>query len=90
MLGNPAQELFGVGLGIENAEPSREPPMFVLQRRHADERRWIELHRYPLRSDAQDALDRLVASGENRQRLRILESAVARSTTSSAELVLGL
>ena len=45
--------------------------MFVLQRRHADGRRWIELHRYPMRSDAQDALDRLVASGENRQRLRI-------------------
>jgi hypothetical protein len=40
--------------------------MFMLQRRHADGRRWIERHRHPMRSDGQDALDRLVASRENR------------------------
>jgi hypothetical protein len=61
-MGRP-QEFFGAGMWSENATSAHHPPVFVLEERHADWTRWIELHRYPTREIAEEHLERLVEAG---------------------------
>jgi hypothetical protein len=69
-MGRP-QEFFGAGMWSENATSAHRPPVFVLEERHADGTRWIELHRYPTKGEARAALDVAVADGGDRARYRV-------------------
>jgi hypothetical protein len=61
-MGRP-QEFFGAEMWSENATSAHHPPVFVLEERHADGTRWIELHRYPTKDEAGAALDAVIADG---------------------------
>ncbi|HEX2425283.1 MAG TPA: hypothetical protein VHM47_05305 [Actinomycetota bacterium] len=69
-MGRP-QEFFGAGMWSENATSAHHPPVFVLEERHADWTRWIELHRYPTREIAEEHLERLVEAGAPRDEVRV-------------------
>lgn len=69
-MGRP-QEFFGAGMWSENATSTHHAPVFVLEERHADGTRWIELHRYPTKDEAGAALDAVVADGGDRARFRV-------------------
>ncbi len=62
-----AQQLFGVGLGMEAADRARSRGGFALQRRHEDGHRWVDVRHFPTKPDARAALEELVANGEERE-----------------------
>jgi len=71
-MGTDPQQLFGAGLGIENAERVRVAPAVLLERRHADGHRWVQIRRFPARADAEASLEELVRKGgEDRDMFRI-------------------
>ncbi len=70
-MGTAGQELFGVGMGMENAEHARLVPRWVLQRQHPDGVRWIEVRSFKQRKDAEAALASIVAQGQDSGNYRI-------------------
>jgi hypothetical protein len=70
-MGTDPQQLWGVGMLSENSVRARRRHVFVLEERHADGVRWLELHRYPTKDEARTALDKIVADGGDRARHRV-------------------
>lgn len=65
------QQLWGVGIGTSAAARAGDRATFVLERRHEDGHRWVELHRYTVRSDAESALSALIEGGAAAGDLRV-------------------
>ncbi|MGZ4130123.1 MAG: hypothetical protein ACXVPR_04785 [Actinomycetota bacterium] len=70
-MGTDPQQLWGGGMWSENSVRARRRHVFVLEERHADGKRWIELHRYPTKDEARAALHELIADGEDRACYRV-------------------
>jgi hypothetical protein len=60
-MGTPNEELSGAGAWLRKAVRLGSGKRWVVERRHDDGVRWVVLHRFASRADAEEALGDLIA-----------------------------